>query len=134
LGLNTQLVLETSGEVVDVTLSISRDVGNLADLVEHVTSSTGQDHDDGKRGPDVAVLNNRQNIWPDLGANSHSSEHGNSGSYPQNVVDRTLDGWLRSVRHVAGDPVVDLLCNLGSWQCQYINEFRQFCHGKLTRL
>lgn len=114
LGLDTQLVLETSGKVVNVTLSISRDVRNLADLVEHVATSAGKDHDDGDGGPDVSVLDNGNDVWPELETNAADTEQRDCGGDDQEVVDRALDGRLRSVGHVTGDPAVDLLRNLRS--------------------
>lgn len=83
LCLDTKLVLEASSEVTDFTMTVTRDVRNLADLVEHVTSSASKDHDDGDSGPHIAVLDNRKQVWPSFETKTENTENGHGGDGPE---------------------------------------------------
>jgi len=63
LRLEAELVAEASGEVADAALAIARDVRGLADVVEHVSRCEEQDGDQADSGPEIAVLED----WDDVG-------------------------------------------------------------------
>lgn len=114
MSFNRQLILEATSIVADSTFSITCHVGNLADLVEHVSTGKQENADDADAGPDVSVLGYGLNIGPGLDDSTDQAKEADDRDEPEHVVDGTLDGRLRSVRHVTSDPGVNLLGNLGT--------------------
>jgi hypothetical protein len=108
------LVLETASEVADATLSISSNVGNLADVVEHVSAGEQQDSDQADGSPEVAVLDDREEVGC---CNSQEGEDTNDSSRDSDdlhIVDRTLDRWVRRVGKMTAKPCVDRLGLVGA--------------------
>ena len=105
--LETELVLEAAGEVGETTLAIVTSVGHLADVVEHVSAGEEQNGDQADGGPEVAVLNDRQNVR--CGDCKEGEDTDDSGRYGDDlhVVDWALDGWVRRVGEMAAEPCVD---------------------------
>ena len=107
LCLETELVLEATGEVGETTLAVVTSVGHLADVVEHVSAGEEQNGDQADGGPEVAVLNDRQNVR--CGDCKEGEDTDDSGRYGDDlhVVDWALDGWVRRVGEMAAEPCVD---------------------------
>lgn len=123
LALHSELVLETTGEVGDPTATIGRDIWYLPDMVEHVPADEEQDRDQTDSSPDVSVLNNRQHIRPGDIGQREETRHYDEGDDPLEPVDRTLNRWVWATRHVAGEPLVNLLGSLragGRLEIRYV--------------
>ena len=107
LSLKTELVLEATSEVADTTLAVGLNIGDLADVVEHVSAGEEQNGDQADGGPEVAVLNDRQNVR--CGDCKEGEDTDDSGRYGDDlhVVDWALDGWVRRVGEMAAEPCVD---------------------------
>lgn len=106
LSLETELVLETTGEVGNTALAVACNVGDLADVVEHVATGEEQDGDQADCGPEVAALKDGQSVWSSNGKGGHGTEDGNSGCDDLDVVDGTDNGRSRA-RYMAREPGVD---------------------------
>jgi hypothetical protein len=107
LGLKTVLVLEATSEVADTALAVGLNIGNLADVVEHVSAREEQNGDQADGSPEVAVLNDWQEVR--CGDGKEGEDTDDSGCYGDDlhVVDRTLDGWVGRVGEMAAEPCVD---------------------------
>ena len=64
LRLHAVLVLEAAGEVANASPTIPCDVRHLPDLVEHVAAGEQQYADEADGGPDIAVLDDREDVRP----------------------------------------------------------------------
>lgn len=62
LRLQAELALEARGNVAHPTTSVASDIGHLANVVKHVSTGEEKDRDQADGRPDVAVLNDGQNI------------------------------------------------------------------------
>jgi hypothetical protein len=107
LSLKTELVLEATSKVADTTLAVGLNIGDLADVVEHVSAREEQDGDQADGGPEVAVLDDRQKVR--RGNCKEGEDTDDSSCYGDNlhVVDWALDGWVRRVGEMAAEPCVD---------------------------
>jgi hypothetical protein len=107
LSLKTELVLEATSKVADTTLAVGLDIGDLADVVEHVSAREEENGDQADGGPEVAVLNDRQKVR--RGDCEEGEDTDDSGCYGDDlhVVDWALDGWVRRVGEMAAEPCVD---------------------------
>lgn len=107
LSLETELVLEATSKVADAALAVGLNIGDLADVVEHVSAREEQDSDQADGGPEVAVLNDRQKVRS--GDCEESEDTDDSGCYGDDlyVVDWALDRWVRRVGEMAAEPCVD---------------------------
>jgi hypothetical protein len=107
LGLKTVLVLETTSEVADTALAVGLNIGNLADVVEHVSTCEEQNGNQADGSPEVAVLDDRQKVRRGDGKEGEDTD--DSGCYGDDlhVVDWALDGWVRRVGEMAAEPCVD---------------------------
>ena len=118
LRLETELVAEATSEVADTTLSVTLYVRCLADVVEHVSRGEEQDGDQGERGPEVAVLEERENVGRGDGESGDTSEDGGGDGDDLDPVDGARDLGLRDVSgELAGDPGVNLLSSLRAVRC-----------------
>ena len=98
LRLQPKLVLEASSEVRDPALAITRYVWYLTNVIEHVPTGEKQNRDQTDRCPEVAVLNNRQDVRP---RNAEKAEYADnaSGRYCYlDVVDGPDKWWVGRVR------------------------------------
>lgn len=106
LGLETELVLETTGEVGDSALAVACDVRDLADVVEHVATGEEKDGDQADCGPEVAALDDGEDIRGSDSASSDRSKDGYSSGNDLDVVDGTNDRRSRTC-DMAGEPGMD---------------------------
>jgi hypothetical protein len=106
LGLKTKLVLETTGKVGDTALAVACNVGDLADVVEHVATGEEEDSDQADGGPEVAALKDGKDVGSSNSESSDRAENGYGGGDDLDVVDRTRDGGSRA-SDMASEPGVD---------------------------
>ena len=114
LRLHAILALETGGEVADATTAIAGNVGNSSDAVEHVSAGEKEDGDEADGSPDVAALDDGQDIGPGDKAGCQAARQYHRGDDPLHPVDRPLDGGMGTVGQMAGDPCMDLFGALGT--------------------
>ena len=114
LCLETELVLEATGEVADTTLAISSNVRNLANVIEHVTAGEEQDHDQADGSPEVAVLDNGENVGRGNSQECEDTDNGGCDGDDLNIVDGTLDRRVRRVGKMAAQPCVNGLGLVGT--------------------
>jgi hypothetical protein len=111
LSLETELVLETASKVRDTTLAVACNVRDLADVVEHVATGEEKDSDQTEGGPEVAALEDGEDVGGSDGESGDGSEDGYGGGDDLDVVDWTGEGRSRA-RDMASEPGVDGLgCN-----------------------
>ena len=108
------MVLEATGEVADTTLAIGLNVGDLADVVEHVSAREEQNSDQADGGPEVAVLDDGQKVRRGDCEESEDTDDSGCDSDDLHVVDRTNDGRVRRVGEVTAEPCVDGFGLVGS--------------------
>jgi hypothetical protein len=108
------LVLETAGEVGETTLAIVTSVGHLADVVEHVSTGEEQDKNQADGGPQVAVLDDRKDVGRSDGEEGEDTNDGGCNSNNLDIVDRTLDRWVRGVGKVTAQPRMDRISLVGT--------------------
>jgi hypothetical protein len=114
LGLETELVLETTGEVADTALAISSDVGNLADVVEHVSAGEEQNSDQADGSPEVAVLDDREEVGCSDSQECEDTDDGSRDSDDLHIVDGALNRWVRRVREMTTKPCMNGLGFVGA--------------------
>lgn len=114
MSLKTELVLETAGEVGETALAIVSSVGHLADVVEHVSASEEQDENQADGGPQVAVLDDGKDVGRSDGEESEDADDSSCDSNDLDIVDRTLDRWVRGVGKVTAQPRVNRLSLVGT--------------------
>lgn len=104
------MVLETTGKVGDATLAITRYIRNLSDVVEHVARGEEQNHDDANGSPEVAVLEEGENIGAGDGGEGDETEDGDGADDELHPVEGTVEGrgWGRG--KMAREPVMDWFC------------------------
>jgi hypothetical protein len=78
-------------------------------VVEHVSASEEQDSDQTDSGPEVAVLDDWENVGRGDGQESENTDDSSRDGDDLHVVDRTLDWWVRRVRKMAAEPCVNRL-------------------------
>ena len=76
-------------------------------MVEHVTGREQQDGDQGDRGPEVAVLDDGQQVRGCDGAEGDQPEDGCRGDGQFHVVERPSEFRVRDVGELAREPGVD---------------------------
>ena len=96
LSLKTELVLEATSEVADTTLAVGLNIGDLADVVEHVATGEEEDGDQADGCPEVAALEDGEDIGSSDGESGDRAEDGYGGSDDLDVVDRTGEGRSRA--------------------------------------
>lgn len=114
LCLEAELVLETAGEVGETALAIVTSVGHLADVVEHVSAGEEQDKDQADSGPQVAVLDDGKDVGRSDGKECDDTDDGSCNGDNLDIIDRTLDRWMRGVGKVTAQPRVDRLSLVGT--------------------
>ena len=108
MGLHAELVLEAGGEIADASMAIARHIGDLADLVEHVTTGEHEDTDQADCGPSISVLDDREDVRPGFGKCASNTERRNNTNSPGDVVDGTFNSRVRSAWQMARNPGLDL--------------------------
>ena len=106
LSLKTELVLETTGKVRNPALSVACNVGDLADVVEHVATGEEQDSNQTDGSPEIAALEDGKDIGSSNGESGDRSEDGYGGGDDLDVVDRTGEGRSRAC-DMASEPGVN---------------------------
>lgn len=117
LGLQAKLVLEATGKVADTAAAISGNIGNLANVVEHVSAGEEKDGNEADGGPEIAVLDDGQNIRRGSDDDRAQTKNDGDGRNPAHPVDRTLDRRVRPVSQVSREPCVNLIGRLRSTLC-----------------
>jgi len=110
LCLETELVLKTTGKIGKATLAITGDIWNLADVIEHMARGEEQDGNKGEGGPEVSVLEDREDIGTSNSSKSDEAENGDSGDDELHPVEGTLEGWGWGRGEMTGDPGMDGFC------------------------
>lgn len=107
LRLQPKLILEPSGKITHPALPISRHIGNLPNMVEHVPGREQEDGDQGDRGPEVAVLDDGQQVRGCDGAEGDQTQHRRRRDGEFHVVERPPEFRVRDVGELAREPGVD---------------------------
>ena len=132
LRLQAKLVLETACKVADAAFSIGRDIGNFANVVEHVSASEEQHSDETEGSPQVAVLQDGDDVGRCNSDEGNSTEDSGRDGDDLDPVDGAGDGRFGSVGgELASDPGLDLLSRLGTGRCQITSWV--FREGRITR-
>lgn len=121
LCFQAELVLETARDVVNSTTSVTSDVGNFADMVEHVSAGKQENGHQGQGCPEVAALQNVRHIRPSHNTCSNNSKDDGYGDRPTRIVERSLDSRMRSVGQLTSEPGVNLLGSRGSEYCLLVS-------------
>ena len=79
LRFQTKLGLETVGKVGNSTMAITGNIGNVANMVEHVSTCEEQDGDQADGSPNVSVLNDWQHIRRSSHQDSSCAEDNGNG-------------------------------------------------------
>lgn len=114
LRLETKLVLETAGEIGETALAIVTGIWNLADVVEHVSAGEEQDENQADGGPEVAVLDDGKDVGRGDGEECEDTDDGSCDGNDLDIVDGTLDRWVRGVGKVTAQPRVNRLSLVGT--------------------
>jgi hypothetical protein len=118
LSLETELVLEAASEVANTALAISSNVGNLANVVEHVSAGKEQDSDQADGSPEVAVLDDREEVGCGDSQECEDTDDSSRDSDDLHIVDRTLDRWVRRVGKMTAKPCVNGLGLVGAGESE----------------
>ena len=114
MSLKTELVLEAASEVSEAALAVVASVGHLADVVEHVSAGEEQDENQADGSPQVAVLNDGKNVWRSDSEEGEDTDDSGCDGDDLEIVDRTLDRWVRGVGKVTAQPSVNRLGLVGT--------------------
>lgn len=117
LRLQAELVLEAACKIRDAASPISSDVWHLADVVVHVTAGEEQNGNKAASCPDVAALDDGENVRPGNKCKCSATEQDHDSRHQAYPVHRPLDRRMRSVWKVSRNPAVDLLSGLGPGVC-----------------
>lgn len=116
LRLHAELVLETASKVADATLAITSNVGDLSDVVEHVAAGEEKHHDQAEGSPQIAVLDDGQNVGGGDGDEGDEAEDSSGHGDNLDVVDGADNRRVRALGEVARDPGVDAVGGLAARQ------------------
>ena len=108
------MVLETAGEVGETALAIVTSIRHLADVVEHVSAGEEQDKNQADGGPQVAVLDDGKDVGRSDCEEGEDTNDSGCDSDDLDIVDRTLDRWVRRVGKVTAQPRVDRISLVGT--------------------
>ena len=81
-------------------------------MVEHVSTREEEDQDQTDCSPDIAVLNERCNVWPRNAYSSNGTEECSGRENVEHVVDGSMNLGVRAVGEMASDPRANLFCRL----------------------
>lgn len=81
-------------------------------MIKHVSTGEKKNGNQADCGPNVAVLDYRQKIWPSNTQESNRSQHSRRDSNAAYPIDRSIDWGVGSVLEVTRNPGVDLFCGL----------------------
>lgn len=114
LCLEAILILETASEITNSTMSITSHIRYFPDSVEHLATCEQKNANQTQACPDIAILNDRQYVWPDVVAYGGEEEDKDDRYYPRDIIDRSAHCGMRSVWEVTGKPFVHILGSLRS--------------------
>jgi hypothetical protein len=114
LSFETELILEAASEVADTALAISSDVGNLADVVEHVSAGEEQNSDQADGSPEVAVLDDREEVGCSDSQECEDTDDGSRDSDDLHIVDGALNRWVKRVGEMTTKPCMNGLGFVGA--------------------
>ena len=109
LCLKTILARKSSCKVANAPLSIPSHIRDLSDVVEHVATGKEEDGDQADGRPQVAVLDDWQQIWIADTEERYASKHSSRHCYYTDPVYWALYWRMRSVLEVPAQPSMDLL-------------------------
>ena len=73
-------------------------------MVEHLSTRKKQDGNQRNRGPEIPVLDDRQDVGGCHCKKTDASEDGCDGDGDLQIVDRTDESWMRNTRELTRDP------------------------------
>lgn len=94
MGLHAKLIRKSTGKVADASLSIARNIRDFPDVIEHMAAGEEQDNDQADGSPEVAILDNRQDIRPGDPEKAEAAQCNGCEDRETNVVDGPDDGRL----------------------------------------
>lgn len=107
------MVAESSREVADSSLSVTRYIGNLSDVIEHMPASEEKDCNQTEGCPKVPVLQDGNNIRSGDREERDGTEDSRGDGNNLDIVDRSVDGRLGyTVGKLTGDPSMNLFGGL----------------------
>lgn len=83
-------------------------------MVEHVSTSEEQDKNQADGSPQVAVLDDGKHVGRSDGEEGEDTDDSGCDSDDLDIVDRTLDRWVRRVGKVTAQPRVDRISLVGT--------------------
>lgn len=92
LRLQPELIGEAPSKVADTALAISGNVGDLADVIEHVPAGEEQDRNQAHGRPHVSVLYNGPNEGPGHCEECDDAEDDGCQYSDANIIDRASNG------------------------------------------
>lgn len=102
LRLHAKLILESSREIRDLPLLVRRHVRHRPDVVVHVSRREEQHQDQADGGPEVAILDEGQDVRIGDGAEGHGAQGGGCADGDEDVVDGADEAGVWAVCEVAG--------------------------------
>ena len=83
-------------------------------MVEHVSAGEEQDKNQADGGPQVAVLDDGKDVGRSDSEEGNDTNDSSCDGDNLDIVDRTLDRWVRGVGKVTAKPRVDRLSLVGA--------------------
>jgi hypothetical protein len=112
LSFQTILIRETSSEITDTAASITGNVWNLSDVIEHMTTCEEEDSYQANSCPKVAILNDRQKVWPSNTEEGKCCKYSCGKYNDSDPIDGSLDFRVGAIGKMTGNPGVNLLSRL----------------------
>nr|POE93616.1 hypothetical protein CFP56_19628 [Quercus suber] len=109
LRLYSKLAGEATSNIADPALAVLLHVWDFPDVIEHVSAGEEQDKDQADRSPEIAILDDRQDVGRGDREESHTSEDRSGHHCDLDIVDRSNERWVRTTRQVSGDPSMNWL-------------------------
>lgn len=102
------MVGETAGKVAHATAAVARNVWHLSNMIKHLATGEEEDSDQADSGPNVAVLDDGQQVWPGNADKRDRACDSGSNGYAAEPVHRPVNRGVRTIREMANKPGVDL--------------------------
>lgn len=121
LRLESELIAETSSEVANASLAIARNVRCLSDVVEHVATREEENGDQANCSPEVAILDNGDDIGRSNSDECNKSKDADSYGDDLDPIDGAGDRGLGDITgDLAGNPGMDLFGRLWAVYVSYL--------------
>lgn len=101
LRLKTELVLETTSKVGHTAPTIACHIWHLANVVVHVSASEKEDSDQADCSPEVAVLDDREDVWGCDREKTDRTGDSDNGRDDLDIVDGAHNRWVRRIWKVS---------------------------------